>query len=132
MTTNVEVLIVDALNSGLGLQVLKHPDQDTLEAFLDVPAGSPTKPKPVRFVTVERTGGAERDLVDRPVLAVQFWAEDRLAASQGAHALALLLEALPVRVPLLGRCRVESIYNFPSGRQARYQLVVAATTVRDT
>ena len=82
-------------------------------------------------MTVERTGGAERDLVDRPILAVQLWAEDRLAASQGAHALALLLEALPVRVPLLGRCRVESIYNFPSGRQARYQLVVAATTVRD-
>ena len=124
--TNVEVLIVDALNSGLGLQVLEADGQDVIEAFLDVP-----EHRPPRFVTVERTGGAERDLVDRPVLAVQLWAEDRLAASQGANALALLLEALPARVPLLGRCRVESIYNFPDGRQARYQLVVAATTVRD-
>lgn len=129
MTTNVEVLIVDALNSGLGLQVLKHPDQDRIDAYMDVPAGDPTKP--IRFVTVERTGGGERDLVDRPVLAVQFWAEDRLAASQGANGLALLLEALPARIPLLGRCRVESIYNFPTGREARYQLIVAAATVRD-
>ena len=123
--TNVEALIVSALNSLPSFQLLKHASQTRLEAFMDVPAD-----RPVRFVTVERVGGGERNLVDRPTLAVQFWAESRYEASAGATALARILPNLPIAEPLLGSCRVESVYNFPDERQARYQLTVTATTVR--
>lgn len=123
--TNVETLIVTALSESPALQQLTAPGQPRIEAFMDVPPV-----RPVRFITVERTSGAERDLVDRPVLAVQMWAESRYEASQAATELGRILDALPGSVPQLGLCKVESLYNFPDERQARYQLTVRAATVR--
>lgn len=123
--TNIETLLVSALNRSASFQTLKAAGQSKIEAFLDVPAN-----RPVRFVTIERTSGGEADLVDRPVVAVQFWAESRLAASEGAHALQRLIDMLPALEPLLGKSKVESVYNFPDERQARYQLTVSASTVR--
>lgn len=122
---NVETLIVQALNASPALQGLTPDGQEQVEAFLEVPAD-----RPIRFVTVERASGAEVNHVDQSVLAVQFWAESRLAASDGSQELATILEGLPVTVSNLGKCRVESRYNFPDKRQARYQLTVSASTVQ--
>lgn len=123
--TNVEALLVGSLNLKADFQALKHPSDPNIQAFMEVPAD-----RPRRFVTVERVGGAEINLVDRPRLAVQFWAESRYQASEGARLLALILERLAATVPQLGRCKVEAFYNFPDERQARYQLMVVASTVR--
>lgn len=123
--TNVEALLVGALNTVASFQSLKAEPLARIEAFMDVPAA-----RPVRFVTVERTGGGETNLVDQPMLAVQFWAESRYEASEGARKLALILEELPVIVGALGKCRVESVYNWPDDAQPRYQLTVSAATVR--
>lgn len=124
--TNAEVLIVEALNKRADFYMLKPPGETAgIQAFMEVPEN-----RPRRFVTVERTSGGEINLVDRPVLAVQFWAESRYQASEGARLLAHILQDLPASVPELGRCKVESIYNFPDDRQPRYQLTVAASTVR--
>lgn len=123
--TNIETLLVSALNSSPSFQSLKADSQPKIEAFLDVPAT-----RPVRFVTIERTTGGEVDLVDQSILAVQFWAESRVAASDGALALARLLDMLPATVSTLGRSKATNIYNFPDERQARYQLTVSASTVR--
>lgn len=123
--TNAEALLVQSLNAKADFQALKHPDEANIQAFMEVPAD-----RPRRFVTVERVGGAETNFVDRPVLAVQFWAESRYQASEGARLLSLILDGLAATVPELGRCKVESVYNFPDERQARYQLTVAASTVR--
>ena len=123
--TNIEALLVDALNKAAAFQLLKASSQSTIEAFMDVPAD-----RPVRFVTVERTGGGERNIVDRSTLAVQFWAESRYQASEGAHLLTQILPELAATTPLLGHCRAVSVYSFPDERQARYQLTVEASTVR--
>lgn len=49
------------------------------------------------FVTVERTGGAVVDMVDRPEIAVQTWAQTEERAEEMAISIrdSLLLESLP-------------------------------------
>lgn len=49
------------------------------------------------FVTVERTGGGVVDMVDRPALAIQTWAQTETRAEDMANAirLALLTDELP-------------------------------------
>ena len=123
--TNIETLLVQALNSSSAFQGLKKAGMSKIEAFMDIPAKRPT-----RFVTVERTGGGETDFVDSAQLAIQFWAESRVTASNGAYALARILEQLPITQPLLGGVDVQRIYNFPDTDQNRYQLFVVAASVR--
>ena len=43
------------------------------------------------FVTVERTGGGVSDLVDRPAIAIQTWAQTEQRAEEMANAIRLLL-----------------------------------------
>lgn len=52
------------------------------------------------FVTVERTGGGVEDMVDRPAIAIQTWAQTEARAEEMAIAIkyALLTSALPVGV----------------------------------
>ena len=52
------------------------------------------------FVTVERTGGGVEDMVDRPSIAIQTWAQTEARAEEMAIAIkyALLTSALPVGV----------------------------------
>ena len=46
---------------------------------------------PSEFVTVERTGGAVRDLIDHPQMAVQAWAATEPRAEEMANDIRLLL-----------------------------------------
>jgi hypothetical protein len=83
-------------------------------------------PRPLSFITVERTGGARASVVrDTPTLAVQCWAATRSQAS----ALALTVDdLLPLFAfePGIGRVARNSLIHFPDleGKVARYQLVV--------
>ena len=78
------------------------------------------------FVTVERTGGAVVDMVDRPEIALQAWAATEARAEEIATAIrnALMLESLPYGVH---SCAVESgpypFWDEYTGLP-RYQLVV--------
>lgn len=92
-------------------------------AYADAP-----NPMPASFVTVERTGGGVTDKVDRPMLAVQAWADGRKAAADLADGLRADLESM-AGTEGLGAVSVQSIYNWPDpqSRKARYQLTVAAT-----
>ena len=107
---NVEQSVIQALTA-LGY-----------DAYADVP-----NPMPSAFVTVERTGGGASDKVDRPMLAVQVWADGRKAAADLADAVRCDLESLCGTYGF-GAVRVTSIYNWPDmeSRKARYQLTVEA------
>lgn len=67
------------LNS-LGFDAHSYPPKDSTE-----------------FVTVERTGGGVVDMVDRPALAIQTWAQTETRAEDMANAIryALLTSELP-------------------------------------
>jgi len=117
----VEALLVQLLNSSPAVT------GEGLEAFMDVPAE-----RPIRFVTVERTGGP-RDLVrDLPLIAVQVWAETRYEASRLAELVAEEIRAF-IAHPRIGRIRVVSVHNFPDlegpGRP-RYQIAIELVTVK--
>ena len=105
---NVEQAVIQALSAA------------GYDAYADAP-----NPMPESFVTVERTGGGSRDMVDRPMLAVQCWAAGRKAAADMAEAVRAELEGLE-GTRGLGAVKVSSLYNWPdpSTRKARYQLVV--------
>lgn len=92
------------------------------DAYADAP-----NPMPSSFVTVERTGGPTRDMVDRSVLAVQCWDGGRKAAADMADAVRAALIAM-TGTSGLGAVTVDSIYNWPDAqsRKARYQLTVTA------
>ena len=81
------------------------------------------------FVTVERTGGGVRDLVDHPTFAIQAWD----STETGAEAVCIDIRARLVTgdVPD-GFYRVEADSMYPwyddSTRLPRYQLVINCTT----
>lgn len=87
-------------------------------------------PRPARFVTVERTGGEASLGVDRPLLAVQAWADTAANASALALELRDAIVVGATEIPQVCRCDVTSVYRFPDpdSRQARYQLDVSAVT----
>ena len=96
--------------------VIKYLTEKNYSAYADVP-----NPMPASFVTVERTGGGDRDRIDRATLAVQCWADM-------ADDVRTVLEEL-TGTRGFGAVSVTSIYNWPDAqsRKARYQLVVDAT-----
>ena len=57
------------------------------DAYVHVP-----KNRPLRFVTVQRTGGGVENMIDYPLVAVQTWAQT--AAEAEADAKAIRLAAL--------------------------------------
>lgn len=115
---NVEQEIVTLLNNdpvftGLGL-----------EAFMDVPS-----PRPIKFVTVERTGGFQDKWIDNPQLVFQVWADTRFNASTLAEKVKPVIQGLAYSEHI-HRVDITSTFNFPDPEsgQARYQLVVVAVT----
>ena len=111
MRMNVEQAIIERLNE-IGRS-----------AYADAP-----NPMPPSFVTVERTGGGDRDMVDQATIAVQCWADGRKAAADMADAVRRELEAM-TGTGGLGAVTVQSIYNWPDmkSRKARYQMTVNVT-----
>ena len=103
--------------------VIKRLVENNRSAYADAP-----NPMPAEFVTVERTGGGDRDRVDHATLAVQCWAGTRKAAADMADAVRRELEAMTGEGGL-GAVSVTSIYNWPDlqSRRHRYQLVVDIT-----
>lgn len=55
------------------------------DAYVRVP-----KDRPQRFVTVERTGGGVVDMVDKPIIAVQTWAQTAAEAEEDACAIRMV------------------------------------------
>ena len=102
--------------------IIQHLNSKNYSAYADVP-----NPMPASFVTVERTGGGDSDMIDRATLAVQCWASGRKAAADMADAVRCELVAM-TGTGGFGAVTVQSIYNWPDAkaRKARYQLVVSA------
>lgn len=113
---NVETLLVQAFNAQPGIP----------EAFMDVP-----NPRPPKFLTVERVGGDQADVRDRPIVSVQVWDESRWKASETALIIADFLRGLALIHPNVARVTVESVYNNPDpdSEQPRYQVNTSMTTV---
>lgn len=92
------------------------------DAYCFVPAT-----RPARFQTVRRTGGGVKNSLDRPLLAVQFWAE----TPEQARADALRARDMICKEGARpAGCHVSvdaGPYPFddPDSRQARYQLVLS-------
>ena len=90
----------------------------------------PSKDAVPPFVTLERTGGSVRDLVDHPSVAIQTWAKTEAEAEEMSINIrdALLLEGRPYGVAFV---KVNSgPYPFwdASTRYPRYQVVYDITT----
>lgn len=81
-------------------------------------------PRPDRFITVERTGGAVGRFQDHPTVAVQTWAQSRTEASQLSGQVADVLRSFRFQ-PHIFNVNIQSNYNNPDpdSGQARYQIV---------
>jgi hypothetical protein len=94
-----------------------------------VSADVPAK-RPPAFITVERTGGPrENVVVDRPAIAIQCWAETRDKALQLAYSIDAILLGF-TGVAGVNKVIRGSLYNFPDGKNPRYQIVVDFVTTR--
>lgn len=120
MYLNPELLLIKTLNTNPTLQNAQ------LAAHLNIP-----ETRPQQFITIEQVGWHTRNQVSYAALAVQVWAETRLAASKLAHLLARVLEAQELVHPQIAGVEVESVYNFPDAvsTQPRYQLTVTVALV---
>ena len=94
------------------------------EASLDVPV-----PMPAEFVTVERTGGGARDLVDHPLVAVQCWAATADAAEAYAYMVRLRVttERPPAGIHAIHVNSGPYKFNDPETRRPRWQLALDVT-----
>lgn len=89
-------------------------------AYVSVP-----NPRPERFYTVERTGGASDRFIDWPQIAVQAWAGSRSQAAVMASR--ARMAALKLRKePWCASVVLGGLYDFPDpdSRQARYQFTL--------
>lgn len=107
---NIEAVIIEHLR-GFGF-----------DAYADVP-----KPRPERFVTVERTGGRSKYGIDYPTVAIQAWASTRYEASELIKEVDSVMPNL-VAHPEVNRCQRGNMYNYPDEDQARYQAVYDLVT----
>ena len=91
------------------------------DAFSRVPGDMPNE-----FVTVEREGGRDRDLVDHALMAVQCWALTEDAAESLARAVRLALVMGETPAGIHGVTTNAGPYPFydPETRRPRYQLVL--------
>lgn len=78
------------------------------------------------FVTVERTSGGVTDMVDRPEITIQTWAQTEARAEEIAIAIrdALLLESLPYGVHHVSVNAGPYPFWDESTRLPRYQIVL--------
>lgn len=103
---DVEAKVISYLNAA-GLPAI---------AYADVPAS-----RPESFITVERVGGNRDNYVfDRPMIAVQCWAESRRKAAALAYRVDDVLPGIDQQ-PGVNSCRRNSLYNFPAADSPRYQ-----------
>lgn len=111
---NAEKLVIAHIN--------KNPDLP--RAFGRVPENRPT-----RFITVERTGGASGKIFDRPILAIQVWADSNVHASELAYELKEYLLGLREHAQV-GGVEVNALYHWPDpdSKHERYQIVLALQT----
>ncbi|MDU2421300.1 MAG: hypothetical protein E7D48_04185 [Bifidobacterium scardovii] len=114
---NPEQAVIDWLN--------RSPDLADCPASLSVPAE-----RPDRFITVERTGGADTDIDSTPTIAVQVWTPNRWEASDLATRIVRpLLLGLDMLDPI-AKTEIQSAYNNPDPgppQHARYQFVITLT-----
>ena len=109
---NVEKAIIEYLNS------------KGIKAYADVP-----KPRPEEFATVERVGGSSDSVVvDRPVVAIQAWAQTRYGASSLMYQIDSYMRDIAVGTNGIMRCKRNSLCNWPDENQARYQAVYDLVT----
>lgn len=104
----VEIIVMEHLREALALP-----------AYGEVPAE-----KPERFLVVEKTGGSERDLVERAMIAIQSYAPTLAeAAALNADAIGAM-RALP-GTRGVSAARRNADYNFtdPASKDYRYQAV---------
>lgn len=111
---NIESHLVAAFNA----------EASVPEAFTEVPA---TRPK--RFLIVERVGGDQVDVRDRPRVAVGVWDESRWKASESALTVAAFLRSLAVTDPNIAKVSIESIYNNPDPASDSPRFQVNATLI---
>lgn len=81
--------------------------------------------RPVQFVTIERTGGDAElfGAIDRPILAVQSWAESNREASRLAASVDEAMLHAPWYVQNLMSCERNTLLSYPDpdSRTSRYQ-----------
>lgn len=94
----------------------------SVAAYGEVPAEG-DKPT-MGFITVERTGGfPSRDGIDRPMVAVQCWAQTRAKAAALAAEVALYADEI-CEDTRVAECSVSSLYLHPTAKkEPRYQVV---------
>lgn len=111
---NIEVALVTWLSDRLHMPV-----------FASVPEN-----RPVSFVTVERTGGAAKNIAfDNPQVAIQCWAQTRHDASKLAYKVAEVMSDFAYEPHIYSVFR-NSLYNFPDpdSGMGRYQILYQLTT----
>lgn len=107
-----------------------------LVAWLPAATGLPwygdvPKERPVRFGTVERTGGGMSDaVIDSPTVALQVWGASRSEAKSLAYAVRNALPSFAYEDGVR-KVSVDSLYSFPDteAHHARYQIVARFKTV---
>lgn len=116
---NVEQTVVEWLNADKSLK--------DCHASLSVP-----ETRPERFVTVERTGGAETPIRSQATIAVQAWERTRWKASELALLVRSRLETLTELEPV-ARVDVLSLVHLPDPGppfMERYQIAIQVTAAR--
>ena len=74
--------------------------------------GSVPHPMPPEFVTVEKTGGSEADLIPTAQIHVQCWSSSRAAAAALSDRVTAIMLASPAYAPI-SSCALSSSYNNP-------------------
>lgn len=106
-------------------EIVGYLRDNGMSAYADVP-----KPRPPKFVTVERTGGpADSVRIDRPTVAVQAWAQSRYEASELMDQVDGYMRDIAVGTNGIMKCTRNSLYNWPDEDQPRYQAVYDLVTV---
>ena len=106
-------------------KIINYLNKNGFQAYANVPSNRPTS-----FVTVERTGGScDSVVIDRPIVAIQAWSDNRLSASELAYSVRDTLSEMVSEVNIC-KVSINSIYNYPDTESGsnRYQLVVDFVT----
>ncbi len=96
-----------------------------IPCYVEVP-----KDRPEQFITIERTGGSSNLGVDRPIIAVQTWAESASSVYDLTIETNKALLNLAETIPSVCKADVTSFYNFPDpdSKMKRYQLNLELVT----
>lgn len=104
--------------------IIEYLKEQGIEAFADVP-----KPRPASFATVERVGGSfDSVIIDRPVVAIQAWAQTRYEASTLMYEIDGHMRDIATGTNGIMRCNRNSLCNWPDENQPRYQAVYDLVT----